>query len=199
MVRSSLQIRVFLLWQYTPTLELSEVGKCTPCGPHKNSPPSDFYPRRWLLSNPEGFSNKKPVVSAINPTFKTGFCSFGSGMRVCLGKDLAEVEILMVLSSTLCTFVILQWNILSGLRKCRMSILIWYWRLEKIDRVFNIAPMDTSSICTCRVFWWLIDSCYWWMRVSKACYHLVYLCQWYHQHRINNVGLKYCACTLLIM
>lgn len=90
--------------QYISTLESSEVGKHTPCGPH-NSPPSNFCPHRWFLSNPaEGGFNESSAVSAIKkPTVKTGFHSFGSGMTVCQqGKDLAEVEILMVLSSTLC-------------------------------------------------------------------------------------------------
>ena len=94
--------KMFMLLQYISTLESSEVGKRTPRGP-RNSPPSDFCPRRWLLSNPEG-SNEP--VSAIKPTFKTGFRPFGSGMRVCPGKDFAEVEMLMVLSSILRTFEI---------------------------------------------------------------------------------------------
>ena len=89
-----------ILSQYISTLESSEVGKRTPRGA-RDAPLDSFCPRRWLISTEDG---KGPSVRM--PTFRTGFRAFGEGRRVCPGRELAEMEILIILSMILRKFEI---------------------------------------------------------------------------------------------
>jgi len=83
--------RFVVLWKYISTLENSAAGKSAPRGP-RDAPLSKFCGRRWLTGSPA-------LPSAIKPTFKNGFRPFGEGARVCPGRELAETEILVILSS----------------------------------------------------------------------------------------------------
>merc|ERR1711907_299797 len=78
----------------------------TPKGP-LNSPSKQFCPRRWLT---EGMVEEGKQCSATlgvtKPTFKTGYRPFGTSVRVCPGRDLAEMEILILLSGILRKFEI---------------------------------------------------------------------------------------------
>eukprot|EP00979_Chaetoceros_neogracilis_P004506 scaffold787_cov285-Chaetoceros_neogracile.AAC.70 len=91
----------FLMTRYISTREDSNSEKCTPRGPNDLCP-KDFCPRRWLLLEEE----ENGPISVINPSYRTGFRAFGAGMRVCPGRDLAEIEILVIISSLLRTFKI---------------------------------------------------------------------------------------------
>jgi len=95
-----------VLMQYISTLESSEAGKRKPAGP-RDAPLKDVCPRRWL----EGGKGEKsdgnidaPMV--VSPTYKTGFRPFGTGVRVCPGRDLAEAEVLVILALILSKFEI---------------------------------------------------------------------------------------------
>jgi cytochrome P450 len=87
-----------VLWKYISTLENSAAGKSAPRGP-RDTPLSKFCGRRWLTVS-------QALPSAIKPTFKSGFRPFGEGARVCPGRELAETEILVILSSILRKFEI---------------------------------------------------------------------------------------------
>ena len=89
----------FVPWRYISTLDNADPSRLTPLGPN-NTPRADFDARRWLTEAPD----KGLVVN--RPSHKTGFRPFGEGMRVCPGRELAEVEILVVLSSILRKFEI---------------------------------------------------------------------------------------------
>jgi cytochrome P450 len=86
----------FLMWRYISTREDSESR--TPRGP-RDTPLKDFCARRWLVDDD---SKGSPMVAS--PTYKTGFRAFGTGRRVCPGRDLAEIEILVIISSILRNF-----------------------------------------------------------------------------------------------
>ena len=88
----------FLMWRYISTREESESR--TPRGP-RDTPLKDFCARRWLVDDD---SKGSPMV--VSPTYKTGFRAFGTGRRVCPGRDLAEIEILVIISSILRNFKI---------------------------------------------------------------------------------------------
>jgi len=90
--------RFVVLWKYISTLENSAAGKSAPRGP-RDAPLSKFCGRRWLTGSPAS-------PSTIKPTFKSGFRPFGEGARVCPGRELAETEILVILSSILRKFEI---------------------------------------------------------------------------------------------
>jgi cytochrome P450 len=91
----------FLMMKYISTREDSDSAKCcTPRGP-RDANLKDLCPRRWLV---EDQANK--TISVINPSYRTGFRAFGTGMRVCPGRDLAEIEILITISSVLRNFKI---------------------------------------------------------------------------------------------
>ena len=87
-----------MLWKYISTLENSAAGKSAPRGP-RDTPLTKFCGRRWLTVS-------QALPSAIKPTFKSGFRPFGEGARVCTGRELAETEILVILSSILRKFEI---------------------------------------------------------------------------------------------
>lgn len=90
---------VFLIMdQYISQQESDVKERGTPKGPF-NAPPKEFCPRRYLVN--EDNSTK---LSVVDPTFKTGFRSFGSGARVCPGRKFAEAEILYTLSLLLRSF-----------------------------------------------------------------------------------------------
>jgi len=98
----------FLLFRHASTLESSEDNKRAPRG-QRDAPVNKFCARRWLVSGAEGEENGTRGMSkysVLKPSFKTGFRPFGSGMRVCPGRDLAEVEILVVLAFVLRKFEI---------------------------------------------------------------------------------------------
>jgi len=103
-------------------------NRCLPRGP-RNAPPSEFCPRRWLVPTTEATSSStessssptntnantstptkaritNTTVRVIKPTHKMGFRPFGSSVRVCPGRDLAEMEALVLLSSVLRKFEI---------------------------------------------------------------------------------------------
>ena len=86
----------FLMWRYISTREDSESR--TPRGP-RDTPLNDFCPRRWLVDD-----DSKGSPSVVSATYKTGFRGFGTGKRVCPGRDLAEIEILVIISSILRNF-----------------------------------------------------------------------------------------------
>ena len=89
----------FVPWRYISTLDNADPSRLTPLGPN-NTPRAAFDARRWLTETPaEGL-----VVN--RPSHKTGFRPFGEGMRVCPGRELAELEMLVVLSSILRKFEI---------------------------------------------------------------------------------------------
>ena len=90
-----------------------------------NSPVNEFCPRRWLVvhENKEeeqeecnDYTNDhehtdttkrtktKMHLNVIKPTIKSGFRSYGSSLRVCPGRDLAEMEILVLISYVLNQF-----------------------------------------------------------------------------------------------
>jgi cytochrome P450 len=89
-----------IMTRYISTLESSQAAKRTPRGP-RDASPADFCARRWLAT---GASSGSDTV--ITPTYKSGYRPFGVGMRVCPGRDLAEVEIIVILASILRKFEI---------------------------------------------------------------------------------------------
>jgi cytochrome P450 len=95
---------IVLAMQYISCQESKIIGKGTPPGP-RFANPRDFCPRRWLIDS-DGKPYDGDACTVLSPAFKTGFRAFGSGMRVCPGRLLAEIEILVVLSAILCKFEI---------------------------------------------------------------------------------------------
>ncbi len=93
------QTNFFLPWRYISTLDNANPSRLTPLGPN-NTPRADFDARRWLTETPD----KGLVVE--RPSHKTGFRPFGEGVRVCPGRELAEIEMLVILSSILRKFEI---------------------------------------------------------------------------------------------
>uniref|UniRef100_A0A7S2UHB0 Cytochrome P450 n=1 Tax=Attheya septentrionalis TaxID=420275 RepID=A0A7S2UHB0_9STRA len=51
-------------------------------------------------------STKEKKLSVMKPCDKTGFNSFGNGRRVCPGRDLADMEVIICLASVLRKFVV---------------------------------------------------------------------------------------------
>jgi len=104
-----------LLMQYVTTLEpsISYAEKSTPRGP-RDAPLDMFCPRRWLVVKDDQYESNNnndskdahwEKLSVIVPNFhETGFRSFGSSTRVCPGRGLAEVEILVFLAFILSKF-----------------------------------------------------------------------------------------------
>ena len=90
----------FLAWRYISTLDTADPERLTPMGP-QNTPQNQFCPRRWLVVNDDG-----NIFSIHNPTHKHGWRPFGVGVRVCPGRDFAEVEMLIILASILRSFEI---------------------------------------------------------------------------------------------
>ena len=111
----------FILSRYISTIEvMSESGSDhpsksstkigTPRGP-RDAPLTDFCPRRWLQPNESDGESKhngnvEISYTVTTPTFKTGYNPFGMGARVCPGREMAEVEILLILSAILRNFEI---------------------------------------------------------------------------------------------
>jgi len=91
--------KFFIPWRYISTLDDADPSRLTPLGPN-NTPRTDFDARRWLTETPD----KGLVVD--RPTHKTGFRPFGEGNRVCPGRELAEIEMLVILSSIFRNFEI---------------------------------------------------------------------------------------------
>jgi cytochrome P450 len=98
-----------------PIRYISTKSPLTPSGP-LNASASDFCARRYLLVDKEEYqsttttdttlSTKEKNLSVVKPCYKTGFNSFGNGRRVCPGRDLAEMEIIICLASVLRKFVV---------------------------------------------------------------------------------------------
>mmetsp|Transcript_13208 Transcript_13208/g.26947 ORF Transcript_13208/g.26947 Transcript_13208/m.26947 type:complete len:518 (+) Transcript_13208:138-1691(+) len=80
--------------RYISTLDDSDPERLIPLGPN-NAPRKEFCPRRWLTTNEDG------NTTVQNPSHKSGWRPFGVGMRVCPGRDFAEVEMLIILGSML--------------------------------------------------------------------------------------------------
>lgn len=93
-----------LLYRQASLMESSNESRRVPTGP-MHAPAKEFCARRWLVSKAEG-RGMEQKLEAIKPTFKTGFRAFGYGMRVCPGRDLAEIETLIALSYILRNFEI---------------------------------------------------------------------------------------------
>ena len=89
----------FLPYRYISTLDNADPSRLTPLGPN-NTPRAEFDARRWLTQTP----HKGLVVN--RPSHTTGFRPFGQGLRVCPGRELAEIEMLVILSSILQKFEI---------------------------------------------------------------------------------------------
>mmetsp|Transcript_6420 Transcript_6420/g.12679 ORF Transcript_6420/g.12679 Transcript_6420/m.12679 type:complete len:518 (+) Transcript_6420:107-1660(+) len=83
-----------IAWRYISTLDDSDPERLIPLGPN-NAPRKEFCPRRWLTTNEDG------NTTVQNPSHKSGWRPFGVGMRVCPGRDFAEVEMLIILGSML--------------------------------------------------------------------------------------------------
>lgn len=82
--------------------------KGVPRGPN-DAPPDVFCPRRWLKrpeENNDTTTTTTTRLGVIKPTYKDGFRSFGSSARVCPGRDLSEMEILVLFAYLLRTFEI---------------------------------------------------------------------------------------------
>jgi len=103
---------------------IDDSKRSVPKGP-MNSPVNIFCPRRWLLVNKDNDNETKEEetttdtnktrskststpspskLSVLKPTFKSGFRSFGTSLRVCPGRELAEMEVLVLLSYVLRKF-----------------------------------------------------------------------------------------------
>ena len=114
----------FMMMRYVTTLEASiaHAEKSTPRGP-RDAPADKFCPRRWLISNEDKGDTKNNEdgegdgdgdgkdaqgnnLSVTSPTYQTGFRMFGSSLRVCPGRGLAEVEIVVFLAFILSKFKI---------------------------------------------------------------------------------------------
>jgi len=93
-----------LLYRQASLMESLNESRRVPTGP-MHAPAKEFCARRWLVSKTEG-RGVEQELKAIKPTFKTGFRSFGYGVRVCPGRDLAEIETLIALSYILRNFQI---------------------------------------------------------------------------------------------
>jgi len=91
----------FFPWRYISTLDDADPSRLIPLGPN-NASRKDFCARRWLTEEEEGSKN----VSVQQPTHKNGWRPFGVGMRVCPGRDLAEIEMLVIIASILRKFEI---------------------------------------------------------------------------------------------
>ena len=88
----------FLAWRYISTLDNTEPSRLTPLGP-RNTPRSEVCARRWLTTSGNN-------ISVVTPTHKNGWRPFGTGVRVCPGRELAEIEMLAILSLLLRKFEI---------------------------------------------------------------------------------------------
>ena len=115
-------------------IPIEDSKRSVPKGP-MNSPVNIFCPRRWLIVNNDNdndndnetkeeeetstYTNKtrsnsssssttlsSNKLSVVKPTFKSGFRSFGTSLRVCPGRELAEMEVLVLLSYVLRKFEI---------------------------------------------------------------------------------------------
>jgi len=104
---------------------IDDSKRSVPKGP-MNSPVDIFCPRRWLLVNNDNDNETETTeeetttdtnktrsksttpstskLSVLKPTFKSGFRSFGTSLRVCPGRELAEMEVLVLLSYVLRKF-----------------------------------------------------------------------------------------------
>lgn len=94
--------RIILPWRFISTLDSKDGTVGTPRGP-LNASPADFCARRWLSRDGDASDGKLTVAT---PSFRTGYRAFGSGKRVCPGRDLAETETLVILAAILRTFEI---------------------------------------------------------------------------------------------
>eukprot|EP00978_Attheya_sp_CCMP212_P017640 scaffold47215_cov51-Attheya_sp.AAC.6 len=96
-----------------PTRYISMQSGQTPSGP-LNASASEFCARRYLLvdrgecqsTTADTISTKEKKLSVMRPCDKTGFNTFGNGKRVCPGRDLAEMEVIICLASVLRKFVV---------------------------------------------------------------------------------------------
>lgn len=113
------------LYKYITEIESFDesTGKGTRMG-LLNTPIHEFSARRWLKRDKEGY------LTFVKPTYATGFRTFGSGLRICPGKELAEVEILVFL-----TFILAEFEI---------SL---YPHHPKITMVTQLAQRANEDIC----------------------------------------------------
>ena len=104
----------FWLLKYVTTLDPSkaQAEKSTPRGP-RGAPLGEFCPRRWLIetndkdganNNIDGEDAQGTKLSVTTPSFQTGFRAFGSSLRVCPGRGLAEVQIMVFLAYIISKF-----------------------------------------------------------------------------------------------
>ena len=89
----------FVPWRYISTLDNADPSRSTPLGPN-NTSRAEFDSRRWLTKTPD------EGLAVNRPSHTTGFRPFGQGLRVCPGRELAEIEMLVILSSILRKFEI---------------------------------------------------------------------------------------------
>jgi Cytochrome P450 len=89
-----------ILKRYISTLDSGNPATTTPRGPC-DTPLNEFCARRWLK---EDENTALEGLQVIKPSYRTGFRGFGTGMRLCPGKDLAEAETLVFLVAILRNF-----------------------------------------------------------------------------------------------
>mmetsp|Transcript_1952 Transcript_1952/g.3555 ORF Transcript_1952/g.3555 Transcript_1952/m.3555 type:complete len:591 (-) Transcript_1952:904-2676(-) len=92
-----------ILKRYISTLDSGDPTTTTPRGT-RDTPLNEFCARRWLLRKEDKSDTHKQRLQVIKPSYKTGFRGFGTGMRLCPGKDLAEAETLVLLVTILRNF-----------------------------------------------------------------------------------------------
>ena len=105
---------LIMLYQYISSLEpsMAHAEKSTPRGP-RDARADEFCPRRWLIEtdDKDGANNdidgedaQGTKLSVTTPSFQTGFRAFGSSLRACPGRGLAEVEIVVFLAYIISKF-----------------------------------------------------------------------------------------------
>jgi cytochrome P450 len=118
-----------ILKRYISTLDSGDPATTTPRGP-RDSPLNEFCARRWLKVDD---TVHKRVQQIIKPSYKSGFRGFGTGMRLCPGKDLAEAETLVFLVSIL--------------RNFEVSLEVGHPPMQLVTRFTQTQGNDVKIVC----------------------------------------------------
>ena len=95
--------QTYTLHRFIATQESSDKKKNAPKGP-RDAALKSFCARRWLVDAEDNPNDAGGDCTVLDPTFKEGFRAFGGGMRVCPGRKLSEVNIIVTLCRVLCAF-----------------------------------------------------------------------------------------------